>query len=72
MSPAYQCDSKIVCRCLKITEADILDAVENGELQSVQDVVEQTGAGDGCTACRRTILEYVLSRRNAVALGECG
>ena len=72
MSPVYQCDSTIVCRCLKITEADILEAVEGGQLQTVQDVVRQTGAGDGCTACRRTILEYVLNRRGQAPLSECG
>lgn len=64
MSPAYQCDSPIVCRCLNISEADILEAVQRGRLESVHEVVRQTGAGDGCTACRRAIMQYVQNRQS--------
>jgi NAD(P)H-nitrite reductase large subunit len=59
MSPAYQCDSKLICRCLGVTEDDLVDALGERQLQSLQEVVRQTGAGAGCTACRKQIMQYL-------------
>jgi bacterioferritin-associated ferredoxin len=58
MSPLYS-GAKLICRCLEITETDLLDAVDRGDLRSLTEVVRETGAGDGCTACRKRILEYL-------------
>jgi bacterioferritin-associated ferredoxin len=49
------CPELLICRCLKVTEEVILAALHRFELRTVKEVCRQTGAGDGCTACHRTI-----------------
>jgi NAD(P)H-nitrite reductase large subunit len=66
MSPLYS-GAKLICRCLEISETDLLQAIDDGDLRSLTDVVCQTGAGDGCTACRRQILEYLEQYRKPAA-----
>jgi bacterioferritin-associated ferredoxin len=59
------CDSndKIVCRCLQISEASILKALENNEIRSVFDIRRLTGAGDGCTCCHALLEEYLRAHQ---------
>lgn len=58
MSPLYS-GAKLICRCLDVSETDLLQAIDDGNLRSLTDVICKTGAGDGCTACRKRILEYL-------------
>lgn len=53
------CDERVVCRCLGITEADVLEALTTQEIRSLRDLRQQTGAGDGCTACHRLLKQYL-------------
>lgn len=54
MSPSTKTE-KVICHCLDVTETDIRSAVANGTVQSIQCVMNGTGAGTGCTACIRRI-----------------
>jgi bacterioferritin-associated ferredoxin len=63
MSPAYQCDSKIICHCLGVTEDELQSALGERAIRSVQEIVQETGAGNGCTACRRAIQEFLNGKR---------
>jgi bacterioferritin-associated ferredoxin len=60
------CPDKIICRCLQVTEAQVVRMIENLELRTIRDLKTYTGAGDGCTCCHATLLEY-LERHNSVA-----
>jgi bacterioferritin-associated ferredoxin len=67
MSPLYS-GAKLICRCLEVSETDLLQAIDDGDLRSLTDVVCRTGAGDGCTACRKQILEYLKEHRAAASI----
>lgn len=59
----------IVCRCLRITEAQICEVADLGQVVNVREITRQTGAGAGCTACHKRIRELLAarSRENAAA-----
>jgi bacterioferritin-associated ferredoxin len=59
MSPVCQPAPKLICHCLQVTEDDLLSAVARGQLRTVQEIAQATGAGDGCTACHRRIVQYL-------------
>lgn len=51
-----------VCRCLNVEESDILEAIYEYELQTVQGVSQICGAGAGCMACHRHIRRLLIER----------
>lgn len=57
--PCAGCPDRVVCRCLKVTEEAIADAIISLGLRSVHDVRSATGAGDGCTCCHGQIRELL-------------
>lgn len=54
--------SRVLCRCLRVTEAMVDEAISAGVVQSLRDVIVCTGAGDGCTACRVALRDYLARR----------
>jgi bacterioferritin-associated ferredoxin len=40
---------------LQVTEEVLVEALATLELRTVKEVRQHTGAGDGCTACHRSI-----------------
>ena len=62
MSPLTQTTHKIVCQCLQVTASEIESAAVFGGLQSLKDVMDQTGAGKGCTACHCAIRDLLGSQ----------
>ena len=61
------CPERVICRCLQVTEEALLSALDGGECCTLKDVRQRTGAGDGCTACHRTLRQY-LARRTELAV----
>jgi NAD(P)H-nitrite reductase large subunit len=57
--PCAGCPDRVVCRCLKVTEEAIADAIVSLGLRSVHEVRSATGAGDGCTCCHGQIRELI-------------
>lgn len=53
------CPSKIVCRCLNVSEAQVIQMIARLELRTVHDLTRHTGAGDGCTCCHAKLEEYL-------------
>jgi bacterioferritin-associated ferredoxin len=41
----------LICRCMQVTEQQVLDAIAAGHARSVQDLRCETGAGTGCMGC---------------------
>ncbi len=49
----------LVCRCLQITEHELLETLANKDVQTLKDLRRLIGAGDGCTACHPTLKRYL-------------
>jgi bacterioferritin-associated ferredoxin len=54
------CPDKIVCRCLQVTESQVVRMIERLELRTVHDIRQYTGAGDGCTCCHAKLRECLV------------
>lgn len=57
--PCAGCPDRVVCRCLKVTEATIVEAIVTLGVRSVNELRIATGAGDGCTCCHRELRELL-------------
>ncbi len=53
------CPDKVVCRCLQVTETQVVRMITRLELRTVRDLRQLTGAGDGCTCCHAKLEEYL-------------
>ena len=64
------CRDKIVCRCLNVNEAQVIQMIARLELRTVHDLSKHTGAGDGCTCCHAKLEDYLeLFSCETAALG---
>ena len=50
---------RLVCKCLKISEEALLEALTGREINTVKDIRRITGAGDGCTCCHKLLKTYL-------------
>jgi NAD(P)H-nitrite reductase large subunit len=55
------CPIKVVCRCLNVTEAEVVTAITTHDLQTVRELRDHTGAGDGCTCCHGKLKYYLAA-----------
>ena len=62
MTPAHH-KPKIVCECLKVTETELVKAIRTHKINEIQDIIDYTSAGDGCTACHPLLREYLERER---------
>ncbi len=53
------CPQRLVCRCLRVTEEALLEALSTHQLRSICEIRTCTGAGDGCTACHTLLARYL-------------
>ena len=53
-----------VCRCLQVTEDEVVSAVHQGRATTVKEIICMTGAGGGCTACVRSLKLYLPRNRS--------
>lgn len=67
MTVQQTCQDRMLCHCLKVRESDVRHKFETGEAVSVPCIVQQTGAGTGCTACVRRISKVLESYPSAVS-----
>ena len=53
MEPVHRPDPRenLICRCYRVTEAEILDAIRADNLQTVEQVTAATNAAGGCSSC---------------------
>jgi len=52
---------RVICRCLGVTEADLIHCIRTHGARTLKDIARLTEAGDGCTACHPAIRDC-LSR----------
>ncbi len=51
----------IVCECFDVNDLEIIDAVKNNNLETVEDVTDYLKAGGGCGNCIEKIEEIIQS-----------
>ena len=56
---AGSCADRIVCRCLKVTESEVIAAIQAGGARSIKELQVLTEAGSGCTCCHRELQSYL-------------
>ncbi|MBI5443896.1 MAG: Fe-S cluster assembly protein NifU [Deltaproteobacteria bacterium] len=68
--PAHELEGEVVCECFGVTNVQILRAIQENDLKTVEDVTNYTKAGGGCERCLpevQRILEEALGAREAKA-----
>ncbi|MEW4529691.1 (2Fe-2S)-binding protein [Maioricimonas sp. JC845] len=55
IAPAPKSEENILCRCLKVTESRVVEAIVRDSASTVRDVQRSCEAGGGCMACHRRI-----------------
>lgn len=53
------CADRIVCRCLRVTEHEVISAIVTLGLRTVKEVRQATEAGTGCNCCHEEIAAYL-------------
>jgi NAD(P)H-nitrite reductase large subunit len=53
---------RLVCRCLRVAEETVTQAITTLGLRTVREVRQHTGAGDGCTACHGRLTGLLEAR----------
>jgi bacterioferritin-associated ferredoxin len=53
------CAERIVCRCLKVTEHEVVTAIRTHGTRTIRELRTITGAGDGCTCCHKELRQYL-------------
>ncbi|MEX0716814.1 MAG: (2Fe-2S)-binding protein [Planctomycetaceae bacterium] len=71
MASVIQSGQLVVCHCLQISEDEVRDAIAIAGCCTLPQVRRCTGAGSGCTACHRRIVE-LLCEENLDAADACG
>jgi bacterioferritin-associated ferredoxin len=61
-------DDRVICRCLGVTEATLVEVIATLELRTIKEVGQHTGAGDGCTCCHRLLAQYLDQHAEASRL----
>jgi NifU-like protein len=56
-------EGEIVCECFGVTDHQILEAVRENDLKTVEDVTYYTKAGGGCAKCHEKIGELIAQAR---------
>jgi len=56
-------EGEIVCECFGVTDQQILEAVRENDLKTVEDVTYYTKAGGGCAKCHEKIAELIAQAR---------
>lgn len=57
-------NDEIVCNCMQITKGEIIEAIKNGNLKTIDEVGEATEAGTVCGSCQDDI-EDILKEINS-------
>jgi bacterioferritin-associated ferredoxin len=58
-SAVGSCAERVVCRCLKVTEHKVIEAITTLGLRTLSELRAATEAGDGCTCCHRELNTYL-------------
>jgi NifU-like protein len=66
-----ECSERILCRCFRVSEATVVEAITTLGLRTVKEIRKHTEAGDGCTCCHAQ-LHRCLEENVPLLTGEAG
>jgi len=52
-------DNETICNCMGVTRGEIIQAIKENKLTTVEEVGDATGAGTGCGGCQPDIEEIL-------------
>lgn len=55
-------DNPVICHCLQVTHATIVEAIEAHGITTLAQLTCATGAGSGCTACHGRLRAYLAAK----------
>lgn len=53
------CPGQYVCRCLQVTEAEVVSNIVTLGIRNLRELRRCTGAGEGCTSCHRDLQQLI-------------
>lgn len=56
-------EGKLICKCFGITDAQIIRAIRENDLKTVEEITNYTKAGGGCGSCLDEIAEILAAER---------
>ena len=56
-----------LCRCLRVSEEEVRDAIAVTNPETVRGVTQACGAGGGCMACHRHIKRLLAEQQTQIA-----
>jgi len=56
MAERFTVADRVICHCLRVKASQVQTAIDVGGCASLKEVMDETAAGGGCTACHRRIL----------------
>ncbi len=54
-----ECQARVVCHCLQVTEDVLREALSTLPIRSLNDLRQLTGVGDACLACHPQLHHYL-------------
>jgi NifU-like protein len=67
-----ECTNRIICRCLQVTEAEVIAALATRDIRTLKDLRRHTSAGDGCTACHQELKKFLEEHRRPLPVCMAG
>ena len=58
-SAVGSCSERYVCKCLKITENEVIEAITIRGATSLEELRTTTQAGTGCNCCHHQLQQYL-------------
>lgn len=53
------CPDRVVCRCFRIREEQIIDAIRSNGVRNLIELRQFSAAGAGCTCCHKELRAYL-------------
>lgn len=63
-TPIEEKEGKLICECFGVTDLEIIRAIRENQLKSVEEVTNFTKAGGGCERCHGDIARLILEVQN--------
>ena len=58
---------RLLCRCLRVTEGEVITSIRALNLRTLKEVRDRTGAGDGCMCCHKALRKCLDQHAAAAA-----
>ena len=52
-------EDKLICNCFEVYKSTIVKAIKEEEITNIQEVMDATEAGTGCSSCHDSIQEII-------------